>query len=81
MGDVRKLVELDYPARLVTEPVLSRLIRKYGIDINIRRASTTRSFGYVQCELSGEDKAVQAAVDDLLQQGIAVKPILKDVVE
>ena len=81
MAEIKKLVELDYPTKLVTEPVLSRMIKKYEISANIRRASITKGFGYVQMEIEGEEKEVQAALQDLSSQGIDVNPIVKDIVE
>ena len=81
MANIKKLVELDYPTQLVTEPVLSRIIKKYEILVNIRRASITKGFGYVQMEIEGEEKEIQAALQDLSSQGIDVNPIVKDIVE
>ncbi|HVM33346.1 MAG TPA: NIL domain-containing protein [bacterium] len=81
MGQIHKLIELDYPTQLVTEPVLSRLIKKYDISLNIRRASITKGFGYVQAQISGEAAEVQKALGDLAAQGIDINPIEKDVVE
>ena len=31
MAVIKKLVELDYPNQLVTQPILSRLVKKYGL--------------------------------------------------
>jgi L-aspartate semialdehyde sulfurtransferase ferredoxin len=81
MADIKKLVELDYPTKLVTEPVLSKIIKKYDILVNIRRASITKGFGYVQMEIDGDEKEVKNALDDLTKQGIDVNPIVKDIVE
>ena len=81
MTQIKKLVELDYPSNLVTEPVLSKVIKKYEIMANIRRASITKGFGYVQMEIEGDEKEVQKALEDLARQGIDVNPIEKDVVE
>ena len=81
MAEIKKLIELDYPTKLVTEPVLSRIIKKYEISVNIRRASITKGFGYVQMEIEGEEKELQAALQDLSSQGIDVNPIVKDIVE
>lgn len=81
MATIKKLIELDYPNNLVTAPVLSQLIKKYDIQVNIRRASITKGFGYVQMEIEGEEKVVKGALDDLARQGIDVNPIEKDVVE
>ena len=81
MAEIKKLVELDYPTPLVTQPVLSQAIKKYDITVNIRRASITKGFGYVQMEIAGDEKEVKKALDDLTKQGIDVNPIVKDIVE
>ncbi|MGH7739119.1 MAG: NIL domain-containing protein [bacterium] len=81
MGHIKKLIELDYPTELVTEPVLSHLIKKYEVLLNLRRASITKGFGYIQAEISGDEAEVKKALADLTGQGIDVNPIEKDVVE
>jgi L-aspartate semialdehyde sulfurtransferase ferredoxin len=81
MAEIKKLVELDYPTQLVTQPVLSQVIKKYNIVVNIRRASITKGFGYVQMEIAGEEAEVKRALDDLAKQGIDINPIVKDIVE
>jgi ABC-type methionine transport system ATPase subunit len=81
MASIKKLVELDYPTNLVTEPVLSKMIKKYDVVVSIRRASITKGFGYVQMEVEGEEKVVTEALQDLTRQGIDVNPIVKDIVE
>ena len=81
MAQTKKLIELDYPNNLVTAPVLSKVIKKYEIIVNIRRASITKGFGYVQMEIEGEEKEVERALKDLASQGIDVNPIVKDIVE
>lgn len=81
MSTFKKLVELDYPTEKVTKPVLSGIIKKYDINVNIRRASITKGFGYVQMEIEGPEAEVKKALDDLTAQGIDVNPIVKDIVE
>ncbi len=78
---MKKLVELDYPNNLVTEPVLSKVIKQFNVQVSIRRASITKGFGYVQMEIQGDEKEVKAALADLTRQGIDVNPIEKDIVE
>lgn len=81
MPSIKKLVELDYPSNLVTEPALSRMIKEYPVEVSIRRANITKGFGYVQMEISGDEKSVENALDSLAQKGIDVNPIVKDIVE
>jgi L-aspartate semialdehyde sulfurtransferase ferredoxin len=81
MAPFRKLVELDYPNHLVTSPVLSKVIKKYDVEVSIRRASITKGFGYVQMEIAGDEAEVKKALADLSGQGIDINPIEKDVIE
>ncbi|HJT23083.1 MAG TPA: NIL domain-containing protein [bacterium] len=81
MSTIKKLIELDYPTDKVTKPVLSGVIKKYDVTVNIRRASITKGFGYVQMEIEGEEKELELALKDLAGQGIDVNPIVKDIVE
>jgi ABC-type methionine transport system ATPase subunit len=81
MSSIKKLVELDYPTELVTKPVISTMIKKYDVTVNIRRASITKGFGYVQMEIEGDEKIVAKALEDLSKQGVDVNPIVKDIVE
>jgi len=81
MASIKKLIELDYPNELVTEPVLSNVIKKYDISVNLRRASITKGFGYVQMQIEGEEPEVKKALADLTSKGIDVNPIEKDVLE
>jgi len=81
MAIIRKLIELDYPNELLTEPVLSDMIKKYAVSVNLRRASITKEFGYVQMQIEGEPDVVKKALDELTGKGIAVNPIEKDVLE
>lgn len=81
MTAIKKLVELDYPNELVTEPVISNMIKKFDVSVNLRRASITKGFGYVQMQIEGEDKEVKKALADLTSKGIDVNPIEKDVLE
>jgi ABC-type methionine transport system ATPase subunit len=81
VANLKKLVELDYPSELVTEPVLSNVIKKFNISVNLRRASITKGFGYVQMQIEGEEQEVKKALAELTSKGIDVNPIEKDVLE
>ncbi len=66
-------LELDFPAKLVTAPLLYQLVKKYDLMPNIRRANVTQEFGYIQLELVGREES--------LRKGVRVEPITKDVLE
>ncbi len=81
MTSIKKLIELDYPNDKVTQPVLSEMIKTHDVIVNIRRASISKGFGYVQMEIDGEENEVKKALAYLQNLHIDVNPITKDIVE
>ena len=73
-------VRLTFPEHLITEPVLARMMRRFDVDPNIRRAKVEEKVGWIVCELAGTGSAVEAAVVWLREQGVEVDR-LGDVVE
>ena len=80
-GDRRNVrVRLTFPEHLITEPVLARMMRRFDVEPNIRRAKVEETVGWIVCELAGEGGAVEAAIVWLREQGVEVDR-LGDVVE
>ncbi len=73
-------VRLTFPEHLITEPVLARMMRRFDVEPNIRRAKVEETVGWIVCELAGEGGAVEAAIVWLREQGVEVDR-LGDVVE
>lgn len=80
-GMVRRRLELDFPAKLVTQPILYDLVKAYDLRPNIRRATVTQEFGYMLLELEGKPKDLEAGLRYLAKRGVRVEPIVKDVLE
>lgn len=69
-------VQLNYPVELVHEPVVYRLVERFGLIPNIRRAAfDQQSGGFIFLELSGETAALEQALAWLEEIGITVDPI------
>lgn len=80
-GDRRNVrVRLTFPEHLITEPVLARMMRRFDVEPNIRRAKVEETVGWIVCELAGAGDAVEAAIVWLREQGVEVDR-LGDVVE
>jgi ABC-type methionine transport system ATPase subunit len=73
-------VKLTFPESLVQEPVLARLVRRFDVEPNIRRANVDDRQGWIICELDGSAASVDSAVTWLSEQGIRVD-LLGDVLE
>jgi ABC-type methionine transport system ATPase subunit len=78
---VSRRLELDFPAKLVTKPLIYDLVKKFDLSPNIRRANITQKFGYIQLELHGSEAALNKGIAWLVKQGVRVEPIVKDVLE
>jgi hypothetical protein len=72
---------LMYPPKLITNPVIWELGRKFPVVTNVRQASVTDEIGIVCLELSGPRPQVKAAIQWLEKLGIKVEPVEIGVIE
>ncbi len=79
MASVR--VHLTFPAKLVREPVIYNLGKKFNIVTNIRRANVDEKTGWVVLEITGIKEELQRGIKYLESLGVQVKPISGDVLE
>lgn len=73
-------VRLTFPEHLITQPVLARMMRRYDVEPNIRRANVEEKVGWIMCELAGERERIESAISWLRDEGVEVDR-LGDVVE
>jgi len=77
---VKKRLVLTFPARLVREPVTTRLVKDHDLLINIMRARVDpNEEGLLVVEMSGEKKCVDTGLAYLDEIGVAVQPLEKDI--
>lgn len=65
-------VRLTFPSELVREPVIGRLVQRFGVLPNIRRADVSDDVGWIVCELDGDPEAVVAAIAWMEEIGVDV---------
>ena len=73
-------VRLTFPDELVTRPIIAEIVRRFGVEPNIRRANVDSHEGWIVCELAGDTTSVESAVAWLEETGVSVDR-LGDVVE
>lgn len=78
---VKRKYYLNVPQKLIKEPLLYTLVKKYDVVPNIRQASVSDEIGIVAVEIEGEQSAVEAATKYLQQMGVSVEPIEINVIE
>jgi len=72
---------LMYPPKLITNPIIWELTKKFPVVTNVRQASVTDEIGVVCLELSGARPDVKAAIKWLEKLGIKVEPVEIGVIE
>jgi len=72
---------LTYPKKLVKEPLIYQMSRKFDLVFNVRSASVNEEIGIIALELDGGQQEIEAAVEWFRAQGVTVEPIEKNVIE
>ncbi|WP_297889431.1 NIL domain-containing protein [Sulfurihydrogenibium sp.] len=68
-------LKLIYPEEKVKEPILSRVCKKFDVDINIRKANVQEKMGWLELEFIGNEEEIEKAINFLVESGIEVLPI------
>ena len=76
----RMRARLTFPARLVQEPILYRLVKDFDILINIRRADVKADWGWVMLEMEAQEATLERGVNWLKELGVQIDPIECDVI-
>ncbi len=71
----KKVLNLTFPKKLIKEPVIYNLGRKFEVVTNIRKANVTSDYGWVLLELDGELEEIQKSKQYLTDLGIIVEDV------
>lgn len=77
----RTRLHLTFPQRLITEPVIYEMGKRFEVVTNIRRANVEERVGWVILELEGSKDQIDKAVEYATELGVEVAAIDGDVVE
>jgi hypothetical protein len=80
-GKEKRRLWLMYPAKMITNPVIWEIGRKFPVVTNVRQASVTDEIGIVCLELEGQREHIKAAIAWLERIGIKVEPVEINVIE
>jgi L-aspartate semialdehyde sulfurtransferase ferredoxin len=80
MAVISRRLVLRFPQRLVERPMVSKLVKDYGLDFNIIKATVSPGEeGLLVMELSGEKKSYEEGVKYLTDAGVKLQPLSQDV--
>ena len=73
-------IVLKFPHRFVDQPIVTRLVKDYDLELNILKADVTpREEGLMVLALQGEQSNYDGGVKYLEELGISVQPLSSDV--
>ena len=78
---IKRRVKFTFPQKLITEPLIYQLGKKYEIVTNIRRADVREDMGWVVLELEGEEDEIASGLEWVAEYGVRIDPVSGDVVE
>ena len=70
-----------FQPKLVTQPVVYELGKKFDVVTNIRQASINEEIGVVSIEIDGERSEVDKAISWLEEIGVKVEPVEINTIE
>ena len=72
---------LMYPPKLIQQPLIWELGRKFKVVTNLRQVSVTDEIGIVCLEVDGARSEVNASIKWLEKLGVKVEPVEINVIE
>lgn len=69
---VSRILHLGYPASLVGQPILHRLIRQFDLTINLRSAQLGIDEGWIEIQATGSPQELERAIRWLTAEGLRV---------
>ena len=77
----KRRVMFTFPPKLIKEPIIYNLGRKFKVVTNIRRADVSENKGWVVLELEGEEQDIEKGLAWVSGKGVRVDPVVGDVME
>ena len=77
---VRHKIVLHFPHEQVDKPIVSRLVRDFGLDFNILKASITpREEGLLVLEITGKEADYERGLAYIESCGVTIQPLSQDI--
>lgn len=67
--------EMNFPAKMVEEPIMHKLSTDHGVVPNILRGRITAHSAKLEVELTGQPRSIEKAVAYLKSKGVAMRKL------
>jgi hypothetical protein len=71
----KRRVMLTYHPEISSEPIIYTLGQQFNLATNIHRADATESKGWIELELEGAEKDIEAGIAWAISKGVRVDPV------
>ena len=71
----KRRVMLTYGPEVSSEPIIYSVGQQFGLVTNIHRADATEERGWIELELLGKEKDIEAGIAWLISKGVRVDPV------
>ena len=71
----KRRVMLTYGPEISSEPIIYNVGQQFGLVTNIHRADATEERGWIELELVGKEKDIEAGTAWLISKGVRVDPV------
>jgi hypothetical protein len=68
----KRRVMLTYGPEISSEPIIHTVGQQFGLVTNIHRADATEERGWIELELLGKEKDIEAGIAWLISRGVRV---------
>jgi len=75
----KRRVMLTFSPETSSEPIIYNLGQQFNIVTNICRADATEDRGWIELELDGEDKDIEAGITWVITKGVRVEPVSDEI--
>jgi len=71
----KRRVMLTFRPEVSAEPIVYKIGQQFHLVTNIHRANATEDRGWIEVELEGEEKNIEAGIAWAISKGVRVDPI------
>ena len=71
----KRRVMLTYSPELSSEPIIYTLGQQFNLVTNIHRADATEDRGWIELELEGAERDIEAGIAWAISRGVRIDPV------
>jgi hypothetical protein len=71
----KRRVMLSYDPEISSEPIIYTMGQQFNLVTNIRRADATEDRGWIELELEGKEKDIEAGIAWAISKGVRINAV------